>query len=220
MLPRLLKTYRLTLLVALLAVGAWAFPTAVPWMELNFRLVADGQWWRIWTGHVTHYDGNHLFWDLLMFTVLAAACERANRRWFPVALLSMTAGITAILGFYCRDIHVYRGLSGIDTGLFVWLLAEQIRRCWSARHRLSACIWSVGVVGLLGKLGFEAATGQTLFVDSSSFTPLVEAHLAGALLGLLCSWGSSLGFISRPDDARCDASESRIASPIAPSIDR
>lgn len=212
MLPSLLRTYRFTLLVSLLAVAAWAVPLAAPWLELNYPLVADGQWWRIWTGHLTHYDGNHLNWDLLMFAVLAAACEREHPRWFAVALCTMTAGITLLTKLQCPEIGVYRGLSGIDTGLFVWLVADQIRRCWSAHHRLGVCIWLLSVVGLLGKLGFEAATGQTLFVDSASFTPLVEAHLAGAFLGLLCCWGCSLDFFSHHEDEQRDTVAPGIAS--------
>lgn len=179
------QTYRWTLVVSVLALLAWAIPSLGLWLELDYALVAEGQWWRIWTGHLTHYDGNHLFFDLLMFAVLGAACERANPRGYPLALIAMMAGVSFAIAWFCDGINVYRGLSGVDTGLFVWLVADQCHQCWREGRFRFAAIWMFAVSGLLGKLVFEAATGQTLFVDSSDFTPLVESHLAGAGIGVL-----------------------------------
>ena len=186
MLPRFLRTYRVTILVSALAAVACVSPRLSQWLELDFLLVAQGQWWRIWTGHLTHYGANHLLWDLLMFAALGGACERQHPRRFALALLVMMAGVAGLIGLQCDDVLVYRGLSGIDTGLFVWLVADQCRRCWHDRDQLAALVWMSAAVGLILKLVYEAATGQTLFVDASTFTPLVEAHLAGAAFGLLC----------------------------------
>jgi rhomboid family GlyGly-CTERM serine protease len=187
MIIQLFKNYRVTLLISLLAVLAWACPLLTDAMQLDYTLVADGQWWRIWTGHLTHYDGGHLAWDLLMFAVLAAACEREHPQWFAIALFMMMAGVTAVIAVGCPDVRVYRGLSGLDTGLFVWLVADQCRRCWKDRDHLAATLWLATVGGLIGKLIYEAATGATLFVDASNFTPLVQSHLAGALFGSICA---------------------------------
>ncbi|TWT82483.1 Rhomboid family protein [Planctomycetes bacterium CA13] len=180
-----IQNYRFTIAITLVAVLAFLIPSLSQWMELDYLLVADGQWWRIWTGHLTHYDGNHLCWDLLMFAILGAACEREHPRWFAIALVIMMAGVALIIALCCDEMLVYRGLSGIDTGLFVWLVADQCRRCWIDRDRIAALVWLTPVVGLIGKLTYEATTGQTLFVDAANFTPIVEAHLAGAFFGLL-----------------------------------
>jgi rhomboid family GlyGly-CTERM serine protease len=187
MINQLFKHYRVTLLISLLAVLAWACPLLTDAMQLDYTLVAGGQWWRIWTGHLTHYDGGHLAWDLLMFAVLAAACEREHPRWFAIFLIMLMAGVTVVIAIGCPDVRVYRGLSGLDTGLFVWLVADQCRRCWKDRDHLAAAIWLAIVGGLIGKLIYEATTGQTLFVDSSNFRPLVQSHLAGALFGSVCA---------------------------------
>jgi rhomboid family GlyGly-CTERM serine protease len=186
MLQRLFQSYRVTILVSLVAIAAWAIPSLSQWLELDYLLLAEGQWWRIWTGHLTHYGTNHLFWDLLMFAVLGAACERQHPHRFAIGLIVMMAGVAGLIGLRCDEVLTYRGLSGIDTGLFVWLVVAQCRRCWIARDRLIALVWLSAIIGLIGKLIYEAATGQALFVDASNFTPLVEAHLAGAFLGLLC----------------------------------
>jgi rhomboid family GlyGly-CTERM serine protease len=150
--------------------------------------VETGQWWRIWTGHLTHYDVDHLFWDLLMFVVLGAACERKHSRLFAPAIVLMIAGISTAIGLVCEGVTVYRGLSSLDTALFVWFLADQVRHALVVdRDRMSAALWLVPAAGLVGKLLYEATTGQTLFVEATTFTPLVEAHLAGVVAGLLCS---------------------------------
>ncbi len=181
----LISKYPVTIIVSLAALLACAFPPLAQWWQLDFASVNDGQWWRIWTGHVTHYDGNHLFWDLLMFAVLGAVNERPHPRQVAVAIAVMMAGISIAISVFCSQITIYRGLSGLDTGLFVWLAADQIRQSVRNRDRLAAGFWIAPCVALVGKLLYEITTGQTLFVDSSDFTPLVEAHLAGALIGFL-----------------------------------
>lgn len=185
MLTKALKTCPVTIFLSVLVLVTGTSPTIAEWFEFENQLVGDGQWWRIWTGHLAHYHQDHLFWDLLMFMVLGAMVERAYPRQFGVALLSMMAGVTAIVAFTCDGIQVYRGLSGLDTGLFVWLVVDQCRRRWIDGDRVAGSLWLSALIGLNGKLLFEAFSGQTLFVDSSSFTPLVESHLAGAGLGLL-----------------------------------
>ena len=85
--------------------------------------------------------------------------------------------------WWCPEVGQYRGLSGVDTGLFLWLIADRIYSAWKTRPSFEIGAWALLAFALLGKLGYEAATGQTLFVDASGFQPLVESHLAGALGG-------------------------------------
>lgn len=192
-----LRHYPTTLTIAAISLFAFAFPSLSQQLQLDFNLVQEGEWWRVWTGHMTHYGGGHLFWDLLMFVALGAACEKNHSSRFAPALALMAVGISATIGLCCNEIDTYRGLSGLDTGLFVWFVTDQARRCWRATERLSAAFWLMPCLGLVGKLIFEAVTGQTLFVDSSHFTPLVESHLAGAMIGLLFTVGGIIA-ASRP----------------------
>lgn len=185
----LLRNYPVTTTVSLIALLSWASPSLSHWLQLDFNAVSDGQWWRIWTGHLTHYDGNHLFWNLIMFAVLGGACERRHPRPFALAVAVMIAIISASIAILCKQVTVYRGLSGIDTGLFVWFVVDQCRDSLRSRDRVSAILWLSLLMGLIGKLVYEITTGQILFVDASGFTPLVESHLAGAAIGLLCCVG-------------------------------
>jgi len=185
MLTNALKNCPITIVLSVIVLLTGASPTIADWLEFDHQRVGDGQWWRIWTGHLAHYHWDHLFWDLLMFVVLGAIVERTYRRPFGVALLCMMTGVTTAVALTCDGMQVYRGLSGLDTGLFVWLVVDQCRKRWIEGDRVAATLWLSALIGLNGKLLFEAFSGETLFVNSSSFTPLVESHLAGAGLGLL-----------------------------------
>ncbi len=201
----LLKSLPVTTAMIACALLAHLLPSGNAWLELDFAAVGEGQWWRLWTGHLTHFGGEHLFWDLLMFGILGAACENQQPRRFLLAMPLLIAGISATIWLTCPDILTYRGLSGIDTGLFVWFVSDRGLAAWQTRDRGATLCW-LGLGGsLIGKLVFEALTGNTLFVDSTAFRPLVEAHLGGAVLGLLCglsgiaSWFGRLAFTSSPE---------------------
>lgn len=187
MVRSLYRSCPVTIVVSLVVLVIHFSPTLTQWLQLDFAAVASGQWWRIWTGHLTHYGGQHLFWDLLMFTAFGIACERKHRGRFVPFTALMAAGISSAIFWWCPDIGSYRGLSGLDTGLFLWFIVDQCRECWLGRDRLGAGLWLLPAVGLIAKLSYEAATGQVLFVDAGAFTPLVESHCAGAALGLICS---------------------------------
>ena len=118
-----------------------------------------------------------------MFAVLGVVCERQHPRSFGPALAVMALGISAAVTFLCDDVTGYRGLSGIDTGLFVWFIGDQIRQCFADRDRTGTSFWIATVGLLIGKLSYEFVTGEILFVNAEGFKPLVESHVAGAALG-------------------------------------
>lgn len=121
-----------------------------------------------------------------MFVLLGAICERRNRRAF-LACLGLSAAIIplGVLGL-APKMMTYRGLSGIDTALFtllgVWLLQSSIER----REWLSVAVVGGLMVGAAGKICFELATGNTLFVNdiAAGFTPLPLARVLGAAAGI------------------------------------
>lgn len=164
-----------------------AVPGLAELLQLDGEAVGNGQGWRLWTGHLAHWTADHLFWDALVFLALGSYWERQDRRLYWIVLGVGLPAISVGLGLCCPEISTYRGLSGIDTGLFVWLLLTRLQRELRARQRASALLWTVLLAGLLGKLAYEAATGSCLFVETSptTFRPLVESHLLGAAIGCL-----------------------------------
>ncbi|QEG00264.1 Rhomboid family protein [Stieleria maiorica] len=198
--------HRVTLAVSAIAILAHVVPNLAAVLQLDFASAAAGQWWRLLSGHLTHYDSQHLFWDVLMFVVLGAACERQHPKLFGVSLLVMALGISATVALVCKDVSGYRGLSGIDTGLFVWFIGDQIRHCLAGRDRLFAGFWISMATLLVAKLLYEFVTGAVLFVDADGFKPLIESHLAGAVFGgLLVGIGWCLACRRFPSLQRSDS---------------
>ncbi len=58
--------------VALIAIAVYLVPGAADLLQYNRQAMAEGQWWRHLTGYVTHWNAEHLFWDVLVFIVLGA----------------------------------------------------------------------------------------------------------------------------------------------------
>lgn len=156
-------------------------------LQFDRGAIADGQWWRVITGHLVHWNVNHFVWDALMFAILGVLCECRSRRRYVLCLVVSALAISASVYWRLPEMTAYRGLSGIDSALFtlaVVLLWRDARRDGDC---LMAGMLIAGMVGLVGKLAYEIATGATLFVDSSSagFVPLPLVHAVGAGVGLL-----------------------------------
>lgn len=187
-----------TLLIAVAVAATFASDGATALLEGSRGGIADGEWRRIFTGHATHWSADHLGWDLFMFVVLGAVLERRKRGRFVGLLVGSAAAISASVFLLQPEIDSYRGLSGVDSALFVAvcmdLIADARRNGKAAGH--NACLPSIAaallLVAFVGKTIFEYATGDTLFVASSTagFTPLPLAHVAGAAAAM-ASWAIS-----------------------------
>ena len=179
-----------TWLVVLLAAMIYLVPGAADLLQYDRRAMAGGEWWRYFTGYVTHWNPEHLFWDVLMFAVVGRIVERQSR-WRMIALCAGSA--TAISGFtwFARsDVVLCRGLSGIDTALFTYLAVVILANAVAHRQWVRCLISGVLFAGFAAKLLFEVVTGSTLFVDSdrAGFVVLTEAHVLGALAGITAAW--------------------------------
>lgn len=181
----------LTLCLTLAAVIVGMIPLAAAALEYNRAAIVHGEWWRMITCHLTHWNGDHLFWDGAMFLLLGAICERRFPRRYLVCLGLSAVAISSAIAFMMPDMESYRGLSGVDTALFALAAAGFLRQAILDRRRGMALLMAALAAGLLGKILFEVTTGRTLFVDSAAvFVPLPLAHLVGACIGPLVLIGN------------------------------
>jgi rhomboid family GlyGly-CTERM serine protease len=173
--------------VALIAVMVQVVPDAAELLQFDRSAIAEGQWWRLLTGHLTHWSLNHLFWDVLMFVVLGCLVEIQSRRRMIGLCLGSAIVISGVIWIGSPDLETYRGLSGIDTALFVSVAISIAVTAVAQRQWARALTSGLLMVGLTGKLLFETVTGSTLFVDSnaSGFLVLVEAHLSGVVVAAI-----------------------------------
>jgi rhomboid family GlyGly-CTERM serine protease len=180
-----------TLVVATTAIIVACYPLASDALQFDRTVIAGGEWWRLATAHVTHWNFEHLQWDLLMFVVLGAACEYRDRRrmWLCTGLAAACVSLLVLCLF--PDVETYRGLSGIDTALFTLLAIELMRdaKRWQSPW-LAMAIGGL-LFGFVAKTSYEAATGHALFVDQTAagFELLVWDHVVAAVIGAVVAFG-------------------------------
>ena len=152
------------------------------WLELDREAVARGEVWRLLTGHWAHWTADHFLWDSLAFLVLAVLCEtRVSRARLVATVLGSALAVSAGVWFVQPEIEPiarYRGLSGIDSALFVLLAAMFVRQTGNSLGRLA-------LVAFLGKSAWEVWTGSTLFTAADGFVPVPLAHLIGGVWGVI-----------------------------------
>jgi rhomboid family GlyGly-CTERM serine protease len=144
-------------------------------LQYDRAAILHGEVWRLLTGHFVHWSTAHLAWDLLAFLALAAICAR--RRWLFASVVAGTALIvSAFLLACCPEVALYRGLSAIDSALWMWAVFIIGER----RVALALTLLSL----FIGKVLIESA-GSALFVDGITILPVV--HLLGASVGFCAS---------------------------------
>lgn len=154
-------------------------PGVASWLELDRAAVARGEVWRLLTGHWAHWTPDHFLWDSLAFLALAVLCETRVPRGLLLGTVAGSAlAVSAGVWLALPGIAAYRGLSGIDSALFVLLALSLSGKNPLARAALAA---------FLAKVVWEVSTGSTLFAEADGFVPVPLAHLIGGAWGLAMS---------------------------------
>jgi rhomboid family GlyGly-CTERM serine protease len=136
-----------------------------------------GEVWRLWSGHLVHYDFRHLMTNAIAIVVPIALIDRRSR---GSILLSMTilAPMISLALLNGARFDEYRGASAV--ALAVWVASALILlrgQSPSDRHTGAALIALA-----IGKLVFETAGAGHLW---SEVAPLPLAHIAGAIAGVI-----------------------------------
>jgi rhomboid family GlyGly-CTERM serine protease len=183
-----------TLMIGYFALVLWMLPAASELFQFDRTALEVGRWWLIFTGHLTHWSGDHILWDLATFLGLGILCEgvfqASSRRYLCMLLVSALSISFAV--YICQPtLAYYRGLSGLCVAQFAYLTVV----CWKdARDNLDAVMMSLSVtalISLVAKTSFEIWSGQAVFVDLSSagYVVVPLAHLVGAVVGVCFASG-------------------------------
>jgi rhomboid family GlyGly-CTERM serine protease len=156
-------------------------------LQFQREAVADGEWWRIITCHWTHWSMDHLIWDAFPFALLVLLAWRISPR-----RMLWTLGLSAVLipvgaWIFYPQVLTYRGLSGLDSALFLLVALDLCRSATRDRQWVTVVLVAALLAGFMAKVLFEVITGTTLFADSAFFVPLPLAHLIGAQCGALAA---------------------------------
>ena len=169
-----------TLLVAGVALSAFVIPGAPILLELDRSRLASGELWRLVTGHLAHFGGRHLAYDLAALGLLGWICEPrwpSRTRW--ALALAAPAIAVAVLALD-PDVVRYRGLSGLASCLFVLLCVRTVREAAGGQ-----VLAAIALAGFALKVAVELTTTTPLFVGGDRFAVVPVAHLAGALVGAI-----------------------------------
>jgi rhomboid family GlyGly-CTERM serine protease len=144
-------------------------------LQYSRAAVDAGEWWRFATASFVHWSLNQLLWDGIAFVALACVAWRLSRTRFAVAFIASAIAIPICIHLFAPNVATYRGLSGVDSALFV-LVAMLVGK----RARIVLLLFAA-------KIAFEFATGTTLFVHelAPGVASLPIAHVIGAAIGLL-----------------------------------
>jgi len=174
-----------TALLALPALLFAAWPAVAAAAVYERAGIEAGEWWRLFSGHWTHWSPDHLRWDLLVFAVLLPLCMRVDRGRTFAAMILAGVLIPLTLWVALPDMVEYRGLSGLDATLYVLLAGTLLRDEWRARQWRSAAVFTLALIGFVAKVAFEVTTDTTLFVAAGGFEPVPLAHAVGGACGML-----------------------------------
>jgi rhomboid family GlyGly-CTERM serine protease len=173
-----------TLAIAIAAGVAFAWPRLADLLLYTRADILAGQVWRMWTGHLVHFNPSHLLWDLAVFLPAGVWLERttpALARWFyvltPLAISALLLSAEPTLSFYA-------GLSGLATGVLVLLALVQLCRDTAG----SRWFWPGVLLLVAAKVVVELRAQTPLVVR---FDPGVRtvplAHLGGIACALLAA---------------------------------
>lgn len=176
----------LTLFFAAFGLIVHASPTLTLVFEFDRTAIIRGEFWRLVTGHFTHFGADHLRWDVIAFIAFGSLVELRSRKRFLVCVGLAALGVSVGVGLFQPQFLNYRGLSGLDSALFGFVTADLLRAGWRERDHLAMGFTSLALAGFLAKSAYEISTGLTLFVaPSADFKSVPLAHLLGAVAGTL-----------------------------------
>jgi rhomboid family GlyGly-CTERM serine protease len=159
----------------------------------QFALTAaagHGEIWRLWTGHLVHYDVAHLVTNAIAIAVPLALVDSLIRRRIVLAATIIAPAISIVL-LAASHFDEYRGASGL--ALAVWTAAAlSLLGATSLRdRRTGAALLVLGVA----KLAAEVVGAGHLW---EGVAPLPLAHVAGSIAGLIAfAWCRHFSLLSQ-----------------------
>lgn len=169
-----------TLLVAMAAGLAFVWPGLARLLIYERAGLLAGQAWRLWTGHLVHFNVRHLLLDLAVFLPAGVWLELLTPRLARGFYLLTPPAVSVVLLLFDSTLTRYAGLSGLATGVLVLLALVQLRR------KMDEPYWFwLGVLLLVaGKTAVETMAPGALFVR---FDPGVRAVPLAHVGGIVCA---------------------------------
>ena len=170
-----------TALLVFLTLLAWLHPAWSEMLIYNRTAILRGEVWRLWTGHLCHFSGSHLFWDLLATGLASAWIEMAAFPGGRCLWLMAPPLISVALLLGEPTLQFYGGLSGLATAGVTFACLGELGRPGANRH-----FWRIILAVVVLKMGWELLSGETLFAHfgGTGVRAVPLSHVAGAVAAL------------------------------------
>lgn len=145
------------------------------WLRYERALIAEGEWWRLLSGHLVHLGWSHLALNVMGLALMwALFYEDYPLRHWALILIGALIAIDSGFFFIERELRWYVGLSGILHGVMAAGTLAHLRR-------REPDAWIL-LPFLVGKLLYEQWVGTMPYsLESASGPVVVDAHLYGTL---------------------------------------
>lgn len=176
------SSQRVALALLTLFIALNLLSTGMGWdLSLQYQRqdIAQGQVWRLLTGHWVHLGTVHFLLNLFGLLILWQIAGDWLNTWEKLAVLFGAMLVISLgLYFFYPQVAWYRGLSGALHGLWCAAALLGLRR----DKRLAGALLALLII----KLGWEQVVGPAPFNEALGSGPvLLQAHWLGALGGLL-----------------------------------
>ncbi len=160
----------------------YSAPLLSHWLVYSRTAIGEGEVWRFITGHMVHFSGSHLWFNLLVIGITGAVIEWEGYPYFGILCGVSSVMVGLWLYFFCPAITEYGGLSAIATASTVYLALMKVKGTIRDYWPWIAALTLVGI-----KIGIEGLRGEAVFASSSDFAFVVVpgAHIIGAVTALL-----------------------------------
>ena len=177
----------ITMIIVVVCVAVPRWPTTEQFLQFDRATLLNGQIWRLITCYFAHWSASHEIWSVGAFAVLGLVGEVRDRRAFAICCIAAALACSLALLFFWPDVQIYRGMSGVDSALFTWLVVLNLRA--SSDHRHSAAhkvALGLLLIAFIAKVAWEALSHHSLFVigDETAFISLPGVHAVGGAVGI------------------------------------
>ena len=176
-----MSRHTLLLILALSLLLVWTQSLDVNSWAYNRDAIANGEYWRLITGHFIHLNNMHLLLNMLGVGLVLMLFDNVLAIWQWLVVLLASAFIISVLMYLnLPQVQGYVGLSGVIHGLYV---LASMRLLIQPKERNLAIILILLVT--LKLLTENRGQGISFTADMIGGHVLLQAHLFGALVGLL-----------------------------------
>ena len=168
-----------TVVILAVAFGAYGCPPLSTVLLYDRGAILGGEIWRLITGPLVHFSGDHLFFNALLFAAAGFLIERRHTLLFAHLCLAASLAGSFCLFLLSPGISVFGGLSGIATMAVVFLAVEE-----AGRGTRGSLLWLAVLALTAGKMIAEGILGVPLFAGPEAFVIIPSVHVAGGLVAL------------------------------------